>query len=290
MSAFNHLLVALDLTEIDDFLIEYANSFAKKLEIPKLTFMHVMQIYDLPDSVSSMFEELEKPLAEIIRDEVKEKVERVCDDDPKTEISWVVEEGDVAETIANYANMHKVDLIVMGNKLGYDGDGISNGRVARQVKSSLLFVPNTSQLEIKNILTVIDFSNISERAFRKSMMIKDKYEAGFFCQYLYNLPLDYFPNRPHEKFIKRMQNFGEKEFLKYLKRMNINDPDLTCEFTLDEDGNPAQKIYKYAMKKNAGLIVIGEKGTSEKNKEMIGAISVKLKRMERNIPVMLVKG
>lgn len=289
MSAFSHLLVALDLSEIDEFLIKYSVLLSEKLEIPKISFVHVMQTYDLPESVTSMFPELDRPLEEIIKEELSEKI-AAYNDTTEIEMKCIVREGDVAQNIAEFTRQNKIDLIIMGNKLGYDGDGIVNGRVARQVKSSLLFVPNTSPEYIKNILTVIDFSDISEKAFRKGKEISEKLEAGFFCQYLYNLPLDYFPNRPHEKFISRMQKFGGKEFEKYLRRMKIFDSNLSCEFTLDEDGNPAQKIYKYALKKEAGLIVVGEKGSSEKSAGMIGTISIKLKRMERNIPVLIVKG
>ena len=77
---FKQLLIALDLTEMDDYLLRYVLFLAEKFNTEKLYFIHNIKSYDLPDSIDKILLDIGKPLEQLVLEEVNEKVERVFGD------------------------------------------------------------------------------------------------------------------------------------------------------------------------------------------------------------------
>lgn len=75
MKEVDKIMVCLDLTEMDDKLISYSFFLKQALQsIDKFFFVHNIK-FDFPDTAQEIFNNLDKPLGEIISDEIIEKVE-----------------------------------------------------------------------------------------------------------------------------------------------------------------------------------------------------------------------
>ena len=74
METVKNILVALDLSSIDNHLIEYSSFLAEKLEAENVYFVHNIKKYE----ISELFEEeLNKiNLDQLIGDELNEKIEQ----------------------------------------------------------------------------------------------------------------------------------------------------------------------------------------------------------------------
>ena len=112
MEKFNNILVALDLSDIDNTLIDYASYLADTLNLKKVYFVHNIKTYE----ISSLFEEQLKDinLDEVIGDELNEKVESRFNG--KAEWEVLISEDPYTESLINYiTNKYYIDLVVMGN-------------------------------------------------------------------------------------------------------------------------------------------------------------------------------
>ena len=98
MTEIKNILVALDLSDIDNTLIEYASFIAETLKVKKVYFVHNIKKYE----ISELFEEQLRDLNldEIIGDELNEKVE----DKFKSSAQWevLISEDPYSESLINY--------------------------------------------------------------------------------------------------------------------------------------------------------------------------------------------
>ena len=98
MEKFNNILVALDLSDIDNTLIDYASFLADTLNLEKVYFVHNIKKYE----ISSLFDEQLKGinLDEVIGDELNEKVESQFKG--KAEWEVLISEDPYTESLINY--------------------------------------------------------------------------------------------------------------------------------------------------------------------------------------------
>lgn len=289
MYPIKKVVVCLDLTKMDNKLIEYTRFLDSSIGFEKITFIHVMQAYDLPEELLKELPDLEEPLEDILKRDIEEKMESILDPEIREKSSIIMGEGDTAQTIAEHIFYHKPDIILVGKKTLSKGSGIASSRLLKLSRASVMFVPEKARHSIKNILVAVDFSKSSQKAFRHALRIADKTDSNMKCVYVYNLPLSYFPHKPHDKFEVSMQKHGEKEFKKFLSKIDKQDLDCDCKFLLDEEGKPVRIIYKEAKTQDAGLIVIGAGGTSNAATTLVGSIPEKVTSFENDIPVLVVK-
>ena len=98
MTEIKNILVALDLSEIDNTLIKYASFIAESLQVEKVYFVHNIKKYE----ISELFEEQLKDLNldEIIGDELNEKVAEKF----TSSVAWevLISEDPYSESLINY--------------------------------------------------------------------------------------------------------------------------------------------------------------------------------------------
>lgn len=289
MADFKKILVCLDLTEMDALLIKYTSFLAKKMEADKICFLHAMHTYDLPQDASEMFPDLDKPLDELIREEMQQHIDQEFDKNIGCEVETVVEEGHPSDVVIQYANHQDIDLIVLGKKVSYRGQGILSGKIIRMAHCSTLVLPENMRFQTKKILVPLDFSNHARMALEQAFMIAEQYNANVICQNVFSLPTHYYPYMPGENTEHTMREHAEKEYRKFIDQMGGQFAALPCEFTMDEDRDVSQKIYDYALKEEADLIVVGSRGRTKAASFLLGSIAEKLMDFDKNIPLMIVK-
>ena len=291
MYQLNHILVCLDLTEMDDSLIRYAGFLANKVKPESITFLHVMKPFDIPKEILEAFPELDEPIPEIVREELQEKIEEQFSPDVNLKINTKVEEGYPTETIVKFTQQNNITLTLMGKKMGYKGGGGIVRKILGLIPSSVLLVSETVIEQIDNVLVRMDFSKISEMALRMALRIKELTGASVACHHVHKLPLSYFPqtqSEDDEKLQRYVDKISNKEFQKFVKRYKHENDELPFSYSLDTENEEAQILYRQALMTGADMIVIGSIVKSELSDIIVDSTSEKLAESEKNIPVFIV--
>ncbi len=292
MNHMEHILICLDLTEMDNFLIRYSSSWTKIFKPKNITFLHVIRTYDIPKEIVSAYPHLNQPLPEILKEEMDEKVNEFFKEDDGTKIKTLVLEGSTTETIVQYTRKNDISLIIMGKKISYKGRGRIIRKVMGIAPASVLLITETSQPRLEKILVKMDFSKISSIALKTAQYIKEHTDAEIICHHAYKLPLKYFPKQPpenDENLLKEVQFHTKKEFSKFLKRFEFNMNDITCSSSIDIENEEANILHNQALTAGADMILIGTKIKSELAEIIIDSTSEKLAESDKDIKVLVVK-
>jgi len=287
---FNNILVSLDLTEMDDFLIRYANFIVDTFSPASVTFMHVMHPVEIPEEIRSSFPDFKEPVDKLIREELEDKTNELFN--AKADFSVLVKQGLTTETIVKYAKNNKVDLTIMGKKIGYTGEGGITRKVTSLTPSSVLLVTETAPYNMNHVWVRMDFSKISVEALKMAQSIKEQTGAQVTCHNVFKLPLNYFPQqteKQEKKLIDQMTKYGKKEYQKILKKLKLNEEDYPCVFNLDKENSESQILYHRAVQNQADLILSGSKMKSGLTHVILDNTSEKLAGGGKSLPVLIVK-
>lgn len=297
MVAYKSILVGLDLTDMDQVMLRYARFLCKTLPgVEKVFFQHNIR-FDYPEEAESLLEELERPLSELIGEELEENIDQHFLDagnSPVPGVDWeiiVTEGSSTAQEIVKTANARGAELIVVGKKLSYQGSGQVAEKVLRQatLESDLLAVPETAPHRMERIVVPIDFSQASKRALLAGSRINDAIKGTLTSQHIYTIPMHYFPFIPVQGFRKSMKEEAEDQY----KRFRRNLPELLqaipCVFTYSEDRTAAQAVYDFAIQRSKDLVIIGSKGRSNIPAILLGSTAIQLLHFDFHIPVLIVR-
>lgn len=291
MAPFNKILVSLDLTRMDEFLIRYTSFLCKQLGADKVYFVHVIQDSGITEEMASLYPDLEGSLPQVIEDELRKKVSENFDSELGVETEIVVSNGSVSDTVIEWARNEKVDLAILGKKTGYRGKGILSGKILRLAHCNVLFVPESARFSLQHLQVPLDLSEFSRKALDKAIEIADKSGGFIECQYVYSLPRQYFPYMQKvEKAEDRLEKESQQACDRFLgksigKRSNVN-----CTVTHDQEGDVAECIYHRANLNGSDLIVVGSKGRTNASSVLLGSTAEKLAGFEKSIPILIVKG
>ncbi len=290
MYQFKKLIVALDLTNMDDLMIKYTSSLVKLLKVDKVIFLHVMQTMDLPEDVNEMLDEMEESMDEVVRKELQEKVDENFEANDSVETELRIKKGNPTDTILRESEAEKVDLAILGKKTGFKGKGITTGKIVRLIHCSTLILPESSQANLEKILVPVDFSRHSQMALKQAMKIGEYADSEIVCQNVYSIPIHYYPYiSATSRMEKPMLDKAKKEYEQFLKKVAKPKPQIRCEFTKDEGDDASQKIYDLAVKEQVNLIVVGSKGLTNTASYLIGSTAEKLTTYDKTIPLLIFK-
>lgn len=292
MVQLDHILVCLDLTDMDDSLIRYSNFLLEKFKPKSITFLHVMKSYEIPREMIDAFPHLEKPLTDVVEEDIREKIDTLLAVNNETETIINVTEGLTTETIVRYTREKNISLTVMGKKIGYEGQGRIVRKIIGIIPSSLLLISESSHPRIEQVLVRMDFSKMSELALRMALKIKELTGTKITCHHVYKLPLEYFPQGAPEKDLRLLDHvdrYSQKEYKKFLKKFKLEDEDISFTNSLDPENDEALILYKQALAIGADIILTGSKIKSELASIIIDSTSEKLIATEKSIPVLIIK-
>ncbi len=292
MYQLDHILVCLDLSEMDDFLIRYSNFMVDNLQPKSITFMHVVKSYDIPKDIIAAFPDLDEPLTSVLKEELEEKVDQLFTGKEKVETIVSIEEGMTTETIIDYTRDHNITLTLMGKKIGYKGRGSVVRKVLSLSPSSVLLISETSQRKIDHIMLRMDFTKTSQMAMKMAQRVKDLTRATISAHYVYKIPLNYFPQhdmRNQAKLEQQVAKHSKKEFEKFMKKVELPKEEVPFSYSVDTENDEAYQLYHEALNKGADLILIGSKIKSGLADIIVDSTSEKLAEGEKNIPIFVVK-
>ncbi len=291
MFKFENLLFCLDLTEMDESLIRYANYVVETFKPSSVTFIHVVDTYEIPEEIAGTITDSDRPLKDLLKEEVDEKVQEHYKHTDTLEPIVVVEEGLTVEKIVKYARKHKTDLAIMGKKVGYVGEGGVVKKIIGLIPSAVLLISETSPYRYSRIMVRTNFANPSVIALQMAKYLQGVTGASIEFHNVYKLPYNYFPEQTAQagqKLKKQLEPYMNKQYSKFVKKYKLPD-DIPFDYTVDVKGDEAQSLYNYAVRNQVDLLITGTRLKSQLANIIMDSTSEKLAGVEKNVPVMIVK-
>ncbi|MEO1097023.1 MAG: universal stress protein [Bacteroidota bacterium] len=282
-------LVALDLTEMDDRLIQYASMMARLLPLERIFFVHVAKDLALPTDLLEEYPDLVGPLDESIETDIQNKIDRYFDATNDVRVECIIKEGNPIDKILKLCRIKDVDLIFMGRKRSLHGSGIASSGIARKCPCSLFPVTEDSKLQLKEALVPVDFSDHSGLAMKQAIEVQSNNGFKLSAMHVYSVPSGYHKTgKSYAEFSEIMKSHAKKDFKKFMES-NGFPADIACKYILTDDSKYANLAYEFAEKQDADLIIIGSKGRTSVSSILIGSVAEKLVYVDSHIPVLIVK-
>lgn len=285
MNGINNILVALDLSSIDESLIEYAHYLATKTPAKKVFFVHNIKKYEMSSWFEEEFEDVN--LDEIIGNELQEKVDQHFTSDIEHEI--LISEDPNTESLVNYiVNKYAINLVCVGMKNSVEGAGVVGSKLLRLVKSDLLFIPERPRLKLDHILIGSDFSRNSRKSFTAFESAKTWFDSKITAAHVYHVPFQFSTQVPIEKLIPKIQRQAREHGEIFLEKLPKNLVDNT-EYLFAKEMNIAQKLSAYLRKTGADMMVLSDRGANNYSTLLIGSLTEEIFNEELSVPYYIVK-
>lgn len=288
MYNIDRLLVALDLTAMDDTIIRYTSFIAKIFKTERVYFFHVADSYDLPEEVKKNYPDLLAPQDESIHKLLEDKIKSEWVSDYNCEKSIELKEGNAIDQLLKWIDVKRVDMILMGKKIRSNGSGVMPQKVAKLAHASVMLVPENFENKLKKIVIPLDFSKHSKLAMQAATNIGKEAGAEIFALNAYYIPSGYHKTgKSRDEFSEIMRKHAESDFEKFMKK-NGFDENIKCHFVLDE-GSPADKIFDFAKNKQADLLIMGSKGRTGMASILLGSVTEKVINYQSDMPLVVIK-
>ncbi|MEJ5173003.1 MAG: universal stress protein [Hydrogenothermaceae bacterium] len=280
------ILLPIDLTESSEIGFKTVESLSKKLD-PELFLLYVLEpIKDLPFDI---FEEEIRHLHDL-KYKLREEADKTLKSYEETLISenirssYSIVEGDEVESILDFAQKNRIDLIVIPahkrTKLEYKALGSVSLRVASKATSSVLVVKQKPLLDIKNILVNYDFLPSSIKALEKAVYLAKKFGSS--------VKVIHVDNDEHYTHLKSVYQKVLEKKLNLLQEVKERYKDIDISTTLIK-GSPKEEILKEIHSNGYDLVVMGKRNPVNKSRIFIGSLALEILR-ESPISVLISRG
>ncbi|WP_026956168.1 universal stress protein [Algoriphagus vanfongensis] len=289
MKIFSKVMIGLDLTEMDEILIEKTIVFLKFWGVEKCYFVHVAKSLAIPDEILKEYPDLlaagDESVEAIMMNKIKDKAF------PDTiEVEVFAEEGDhPLDTVLRWAKIKDVDLIVMGRKETLEGSGSLANGVAKKAPCSVMLLQEKRPAGLpKKIMVPTDFSNHNHMIYDFGERIAEQLQAKLVPVHVYQVPHGYSKTgKSFEEFAEIMKENARKDFQTFVAKHN--HPELTCEFILDEGGDIGELLVKEALKLDVDMFIMGSRGRTKSAAILLGSTAEKLIKSNNVLPMLIFK-
>ena len=285
MKKINNILVALDLSEIDETLIRYASFVAERLKAENVYFVHNIKKYEISKLFSEHLKDVN--LDEVIGDDLNEKVESHF----KASANWevLISEDPYSESLLKYiADKYAINLAIVGNKKHEKGTGVVSSKLLRMLRCDILAVPRNAKEKIDTIWAGTDFSHDSRKVFRVTKDLQEGHQTQLKVVHVYSVPVQFSPYVSPESMASKVEKHVEEKFDKFLKKLNYSGPIEPLIF-LGRESGAAQKILNNIGNSDADILVVSDKGGNTFSPFAAGSVTEELFNANLEVPLWVVK-
>lgn len=280
MAIFNNYLLGMDLTPMDDALLEYIHFWiGEDTEDVRLHLVHNIK-YALDEDMEAL---LDAPLSEVIEEALQEKVDELIPSLADQVTVHVFQEPSTSAALLAAVESTDADLMVLGKKIDIEGSGITNSKLLRQCPKPVLLVPETARKKRQEILSPIDFSKRSAAALHMALDLQKQWAANLEVQHIYHIPSVYFPYIPVKSMTRSMLATAKEEYHEFQQKYKLTHAP-ACVFTDGKDQSVVDTLDAYTRSQGKDLIIIGKQGHSA----LVGSVAIGLSRLDNARPILMV--
>ncbi len=290
MFTLQKILVCLDLTRMDEFVVKYAGLVATTMKSKEVYFFHVNPQLDIPQSLSEKYPELYGPPGSNFPDRMEKSVAKYFPNYKDHNAKFIHREGSPSQKILEWSEIGDMDLIVMGKKSELKGKGVNPKKIANISHCSILFVPEGLKISLDKLFVPIDFSIRSKTGIDQALAFRKNNKAEIILQHVFFVPQGYhYTGKTQEEFAIIMRENSKKDYEKFMTRNEYNPDDFEDIYTFDDDDSPADKIYLEALNHEADLIILPSRGRTKAASMLLGSVALELLKYSEKIPYMVIK-
>lgn len=254
-----HWMVCLDLTKMDSILIGYTSFLAKLTKPTTITFLHVVDSGPQTLDIIQQFPEInsKEEFLDLLREDILEKLDESFDY-PETEVRVIIKEGKPTNTIIDVSKSLDFDLLIVGKKTGYAGEGILPKQILKYVANSILFIPENSRYHLENILVPIDFSEQSASATAVASKLAEKTGGTVTSQHIYEHKAQFFPYLMSEDEKRKQDRKIVDKKNEFLNNYSI-PKNVEISLSLHNKGKLADTVYEKVLSTRADIIIVASK-------------------------------
>lgn len=273
------ILAGLNLSVLDQKVIAFSKMVKAVVEPENIIFYHVIQ----PES-----DNLDASNAGSIKVKLQKDVESEFGSPLSGAETFVVETGDAQKLLLEKSKDPNIDLMVLGRKIS-ERNKILTKDLINAAETSLLLIPEPAQVKISNIVIGINFSEESQQGLDAAVNIARHSGAEIHCVNIYHVPSGYHTSgKSYEEYADIMKQNAIKDSETFMKKYSYDIP-LNFEFLLDDDRDPADKLYEYAKNTQADLICLGSKGMDSFAGLFFNTTTEKIVEFSNHIPMLIIK-
>lgn len=284
MKSLKNILVALDLSKMDDELISYASYLSECLDLEKVYFVHNIKKYEISELFAEQFEKIN--LDTIISEEIEEKVKTHFS--AKAETKILISEDHYTESLINYvANKYLIDLLIVGNKKQHNGTGIIPDKLMRLLKCDILSIPPGVSRKLNSLWIGTDFSRESRKCFQLSRLFQEKLELNVTAVHVYNMPIQFSPYLDKEEALPKIEKHTKERFEKFLSKMEGSHTEF--KIIRGRDTSVSSRLVEESGKSAVDMLVVSDKGGNLLSSLLVGSVTDELFGSELKIPLWVCK-
>jgi nucleotide-binding universal stress UspA family protein len=296
MPKFSSVLVALDMSGMDEILLRYVRFFTFKVEAKKAYFLHVVPDFTIPENLEVEFQKKfapEVPLDEIVARRIREEVTTAFAEAQHLAYEIEVVEGRPFEQLLHMIEVKDVGLVIVGKKEMSNGSGITAKRIARQVKkANVLFVPQDAAHELNKVMVPIDFSDNAARALQTALDMR-RHCPGLeiTAAYVVDFPPSgyYLTQKEYHSFNQMLLDTARASFAEFLTKYNLRHEHIEFHILENAWHNIAGAIIDFAQLGKFSMVVIGAQGHSAFESLVFGSITEKVVARIGKVPLLIVR-
>lgn len=291
MESIKRVLVAVDLTEMDETLVRYIVMLSNAISFDKVYFLNVMKSMQYPEKVIEKYPDLLAPMDEAAKNEIQYTITHFSGNQFQTDYEIEIKDGHRVEKILKWAKVKEVDLIVLGRKSGFKGEGIVSSKIVNLAPCSVILVPEVLPESLQKILVPLDYLRKSETVIEFSLNMASNISGlEITCLNIYDVPTGYHASgRTYEEFAEIMKHNAEDSFNECLDKYDTKGIKIEAIYELDENRHVAEKIYQISIKERVSAIVIESKSRTQAAAMLLGSMAEKLIKLNSQIPLIIVK-
>ncbi|WNJ17776.1 universal stress protein [Pontibacter sp. G13] len=292
MISLERIMVALDLSTMDEHVIKYLANRVKSIKPAKIYFFNAQKSLELPPALKEEYPELVVPGDEEARAIMKAEVKRYFPEVEQYDVEYKVVEGSARREIIRWTNHKNINLLILGLKPANEGSGLLTVQVARNVPCSLLLVPKNPPKQTQKIWVASDFSDYGKLAWDTGASVAAATPGTeLVLHHVYEVPSGYSKiGKTQEEFSNIMRIHAQKQFLEEQKRIESLNVPSSAVFTWNRSEASISKLVNDVAKENeADLIVVGTRGVRGLQAFFLGSVAAKLVQYCHEIPILLVR-
>lgn len=288
MEYYKHILACLDLSGMDIWIIRYASFLADVVKAERLTFIHVIQAYDIPEQKGNATQ-IRKKLDDHFQWRVREHTSHYNLENTQVETKVISESRDAAQVIIDFIRENNVDVTTLGKKADEERTELYSERIMAHGESDMLLVPVSPYHKIDHVHAALDFSGVSAKAFLIASRIAKYTQSHLACHMLFTMPKVYFPLTPRQSIARYIRNKGKKRMEDFLKKYAEEPLKISRYAEVTDYNKQGIKVMKKANATEAKLVVVGASGRTSSHATLLGFIAEEVRKYKSPVPVLVVK-
>ncbi|HHP7242780.1 MAG TPA: universal stress protein [Cyclobacteriaceae bacterium] len=273
MYRYKNLLIPLNLTSMDDAVINYASMVSKMSKSEKAYFLHVKRPSEVPKEILEEYPQLLNISQEHRLKKMRESVESGFRGHPDTEIIFEVKEGYPLEVVLGEIVEKDIDLILVGRKKDAAETRRLPVNLTRKAPCSVLIIPQDSDHSIESILVPIDFSEFCANALELAVNLAIAYGISVIhCLHVFRLPIGYYKTgKSQAEFTEIMKKNARVDYERFIRNIDLKGVKLEPIFMMQE--KPYKAIQSMVEKNEIDLVVLGARGRNAGAGLLLGSVT-----------------